>query len=102
VNQLRRVLRDPFVVSVIVLGALAVAGLVGIAVGWRGAAATLVVAEQLPYVVSGVLGGVALLGFALGLLIIQLRRREEAVRRTELDRVVRAAADVLAVARSGQ
>jgi hypothetical protein len=91
--------RDPFVVSVIVLGALVVAGLVGVAVAWRGAAASLVVAFQLPYIISGALGGLALAGFASGLLMIQVRRRAEARRRVDFDRVVRAAADVLAAAR---
>ena len=92
--------RDPFVVSVVVLGVLVVAGLVGVAAAWKGAAASLVVAFQLPYIVSGAMGGLALVGFAGGLLMVQLRRREEAERRAELDRVVRAAADVLAAARS--
>lgn len=99
-TRLRAALRDPYTVSVTVLVVLAAAGLGGIAIGWRGAAASLVVSVQLPYVVSGVIGGLALLGFSLGLLIIQVRRRREAERRADFDRVVRAAADLLAVARS--
>lgn len=94
-----RALRDPFVTSVAVLGALVVAGLVGVGVAWKGAAASLVVAFQLPYIVSGAMGGLALVGFAAGLLLIQVRRREEARRRAEFHRVVRAAADLLAAAR---
>ena len=73
--------RDPFIVSVVVLSALVITGLIGLAVAWKGAAATLVVAFQLPYVVSGAIGGLALLGFALGLVLVQGRRREEAERR---------------------
>jgi hypothetical protein len=92
-------LRDPFVASVVVLIALAAAGLVGLGVAWKGAAATLIVALQLPYIVSGAIGGLVLLGFALGLVLVQARRRDEAVRRAEFDRVVRAAADLLAAAR---
>ena len=99
-SRLRRFLGDPFAVSVLVLGALAGAGLVGIGVGWKGAAASLVVAVQLPYIVSGAIGGLALLGFSLGLLLVQARRRQEARRRAEMDRVVRAAAGVLAAVRS--
>jgi len=99
VTRLRAALRDPYTVSVTVLVVLAAAGLAGIAIGWRGAAASLVVSVQLPYVVSGVIGGLALLGFSLGLLIIQVRRRREAERRADFDRVVRAAADLLAAAR---
>ena len=92
-------LRDPFVASVAVLVALGLVGLVGVGVAWKGAAATLVVALQLPYIVSGALGGLALLGFALGLVLVQARRRNEAMRRAGFDRVVRAAADLLAAAR---
>jgi hypothetical protein len=100
VKRIRRALDDPFTVSVTVLVVLAAIGLTGIAVGWRGAAASLNVSVQLPYIVSGVMGGLALLGFSLGLLMIQARRRQEARRRDDFDRVVRAAADVLAAARS--
>jgi len=100
VKRLRAALRDPYTVSVTVLVVLAAAGLAGIAIGWRGAAASLVVSVQLPYIVSGVIGGLALLGFSLGLLIVQVRRRREAERRADFDRVVRAAADLLATARS--
>jgi hypothetical protein len=99
VTRLRRALRDPFTVSVTVLVVLAAGGLAGIGIGWRGAAASLNVSVQLPYIVSGVIGGLALLGFSLGLLLVQARRRQEARRRAEFDRVVRAAADVLAAAR---
>ena len=99
-KRLRAALRDPYTVSVTVLVVLAAAGLAGIAIGWRGAAASLVVSVQLPYIVSGVIGGLALLGFSLGLLIVQVRRRREAERRADFDRVVRAAADLLATARS--
>jgi hypothetical protein len=102
VTQVRRALRDPFSVSVIVLVALAAAGLAGIAIGWKGAAASLIVSVQLPYIVSGVMGGLALLGFSLGLLLVQARRRQEARRRADFDRVVRAAVEVLAAARGAR
>ena len=98
-TTLRRAARDPFVVSVTLLVALALAGLVGVGVGWRGAAASLDVAVQMPYIVSGALGGLTVLGFSVGLLLIQFRRRNEARRRAELQRVVTAAADVLAAVR---
>jgi len=94
--------RDPFVASVVVLSALALAGLIGVGVAWRGAAATLVVALQLPYITSGAIGGLALLGFALGLLLIQARRRDEARRRAEFAHPVQAAAELLAAARAGR
>jgi hypothetical protein len=97
-----KALRDPFVASMAVLVALVLTALVGLGVAWKGAAATLVVALQLPNIVAGAVGGLALLGFALGLVLVQARRRDEAVRRAEFDRVVRAAADVLAAARDAR
>jgi hypothetical protein len=102
VTRLRRGLGDPLAVSVGVLILLAAGGLVGVAVGWKGAAASLIVAVQLPYIVSGVMGGLALLGFALGLLLVQARRHAEAQRRAEFDRVVEAAAGLLAVTRAAR
>jgi hypothetical protein len=91
--------RDPFVVSSVVLVVLAAAGLISVAVAWRGLAASLVVAIQLPYAVSGALGGLALLGFALGLLSVQAARRSEATERAQVARLIDGAADVLAAAR---
>jgi hypothetical protein len=91
---------DPFVVVVVVLGALVIAGLVGVAVAWRGVAATLVVALQMPYAVSGGLGGLALVGFALGVASVQASRRAAAQERADFGRVVDAAADLLAAVRS--
>ena len=96
----RRTFADPFVVSVTVLVVLAAAGLIAIGLGWKGAAASLDVSVQITYIVSGAFGGLAVLAFALGLLRVQARRRRAARRRAELDRVVVAAARVLAVVRS--
>jgi len=100
-TQPRRTLSDPFVVSVVLLLVLAAAGLAAIGLGWKGAAASLSVSIQITYIVSGVFGGIAVLAFALGLLRVQARRRRAARRRAEVDRVVVAAARLLAVARSG-
>lgn len=96
-----RLRRDPFVTSMVVLTALVVAGLVGIGVAWRGVAASLIVAIQMPYLVSGALGGLALIGFAAALVAIQATRRSEARERAEMARFGRAAADVLAALRGG-
>jgi hypothetical protein len=98
----RRSWADPFVVSVVVLLLIAAAGLAAVGLGWKGAAASLNVSVQITYIVSGVFGGVAVLAFALGLLRVQSRRRRAARRRAEVDRVVVAAARLLAVARGGQ
>jgi hypothetical protein len=82
--------------SFFVCGALALAGLVSIGIAWRPLADSLVVAIQLPYLVSGVMGGLAVLGFALGLIAIQATRRQEAIERMEFNRLVVASADLLA------
>jgi hypothetical protein len=90
---------DPFVVVMAVLAALVVAGLVGLAVAWRGLADEFVVALQLPYAMSGAVGGLALIGFALGVVSIQASRRAAAKDRADFDRVVTAAVDLLAALR---
>jgi hypothetical protein len=87
---------DPFAA---VIAALVVAGLVGVAIAWRGLAAEPAVPLQLPYAVSGALGGLALVGFALGVAGIQASRRAAARERAEFDRIVRAAADLLSALR---
>jgi hypothetical protein len=91
--------RDPFVLVIGVIAALVVAGLIGLGVAWRGLANELDVSVQLPYAVSGALGGLALLGFALGVGSIQASRRAAAQERAEFDRVVTAAAELLAAVR---
>ena len=88
-----RTSRNPFLPSVIALSVLAVAGLLAVALSWRGLAATLVVYVQVPYAASGALGGIAVLGFALALLAVQAgrkaRAREHARVRTPRRRVRR-------------
>ena len=96
---LRAAAADPWVVSVTILVAIAGAGFLGIGLGWRGAAAQVDMADQLTYVVSGGAGGIAVLGFALAVLGIQGRRRTEARRRAELDRVIGAVAGLAAAVR---
>jgi hypothetical protein len=88
-----------FVGSLALLGVLVVVGFAGVMLAWRGSAASIVGALQLPYAVSGAIGGVAVLGFALGIASIQVRRRAEAAERAELARVIAAAVHLLAAAR---
>ncbi len=80
--------------------AVGIAGLVAVALAWRSLAAEWRVAEQVPFLVSGGIGGLALLGFAAGIVIIQERRWTEARRRAEFDRVVEAVSELLAVTRA--
>ena len=83
-DEIWRVLRDPRVSTTLVLAAVAASGFALIALGWRGTAATLYVALQLPWVVSGALAGIALLGLGLGALMTHLERTEAAAERAAL------------------
>jgi hypothetical protein len=76
-------------------GLLAVAGFYAIVLGWRGAAGKASAAIQLPYLVSGGFGGLALLVFAAVLMHLDVSRRlaaeEDAAMRDLVDGVSRAA-----------
>jgi len=79
--ELWQMLRDPRLSTSLVLGSSVVAGLLLVAQGWRGVAATLVVPFQLPFLVSGAAAGLAVVGGALGLLRVHLDRVEAAEER---------------------
>jgi hypothetical protein len=100
IPSLRAVAQDPYASSVVVIVALGLAGLVAIVLGANGAADAATVDAQLPYVVSGGLGGLALVAVAVGLHAAQRRRLAAARRRVELDGVLQAAAALLAEARA--
>ena len=91
---------DPFFSTCLLLAILVGIGLGSLALAWRGIAPRLVVAEQLPYLASGGLAGIGLVGFSLGVLIIQHRRWTEARRRAHFDRVVRQAEELLVAIQS--
>ena len=82
-------LADPGLRAALVLTTVVLAGFAGIAVGWRGVAANLYVPLQVPFLVSAAVGGVALAGTAAALLAVHLERRAAAVRRRELDSIIR-------------
>jgi hypothetical protein len=98
VDEIWRVLRDPRISTTLVLATLGVCGFVGIALGWRGVAATLYVVLQLPWLVSGAFAGVALLGAALALLMTHLERTEAAAERAALAELQRDALRLLSAA----
>ena len=66
-----------------VAGAAAGFGILGLT--WSGVAAKLFVSLQLPYVVSGGFGGLALAGFCLAIAAVHYERRTSASDRVELD-----------------
>lgn len=82
-TELWRILRDPRVSTTLVLSAVTVAGLLLLSQGWRGTAATLFVPFQVPYLVSGVITGVACTGAGLALLRVHLDRTEAAQERRD-------------------
>jgi hypothetical protein len=81
VSEIWRVLRDPRVSTTLVMAFVVLIGFALIGQGYRGAAATLVVALQVPYLVSGALAGVAVIGGGLALLSTHLDRTEAAEER---------------------
>ena len=95
-------LRDPGIQAAIVLALLAAIGFAMLALGWRGAARTVYVPFQLPWLVSAGIGGLALLGMALGAWSIHLGRREAAAHRQVVEDVVREAAGLAEDLRSGR
>jgi protein-S-isoprenylcysteine O-methyltransferase Ste14 len=95
-------LRDPGIQAVIVLVVLAVIGFVMFALAWRGGARTPYEPLQVPWLVSGGIAGLALLGMALGSWSIHLGRRDDAAHRAEVDDLVREAAALAEDVRSGR
>lgn len=91
--------RDGVGESLVVAAALALAGFASMTLAWRGTADKVKVPDQLPYLLSGALGGLALIGVAAVLATIQQRRWVEAHRQARFEAVVAAAADLLAVVR---
>ena len=88
-NELWRTLRDPRVSTTLVLLAVLVGGFVAVWLGYREIAREGLVPFQVPYLVSGGVVGLAMIGTALGLLTIHINRVEEAEERrllTELQR----------------
>lgn len=82
-----RRLADPFWLSMLVGGALVLGGLAGIGLAWKGAADKAHVALQFAYLVSGGLGGLAVLLLGLGVLHIQGLRRNAAREQAQMERV---------------
>jgi hypothetical protein len=85
---------DRSIQSGIVLVALSAAGLAGVGLAWKGAAATLGVWKQLAFVVSGGFGGVALTGASLGLSAVHGERRRAALDRIKLAATIETGAEV--------
>jgi len=95
-------LRDPSNQSIVVLALIAVAGCVMWGLAWRGVARTVYVPLQLPWLVSGGIAGLALLGLALAGWSIHLGRRQDAVHRAAVEDLVRTGATLAEELRRGR
>jgi hypothetical protein len=87
---------DPFWLSCAAAVVLALVGFVFIGLAWRGVARTAFVPFQLPWIVSGGLGGLCLVAAGLAVLATQLSRRDAARERRDLDRLVELTAELMA------
>jgi hypothetical protein len=84
--------RDALARSVLLFGSLVLGGFIAIMLGWRVAARTDIVPWQVPAVVSGALGGLALVVTGAFLLHVQVGRQLAAVERAETEDVLDEAA----------
>lgn len=80
-SELWRVLRDPRLGPLVVLSAAVLTGFGLVLMAWRGAAALGNVALQVPYLVSGAVIGLTLVGTGLVFLVVHLGRVEAATER---------------------
>lgn len=88
-------LRDPAAPSLLLFGGLVLGGFLAITLGWRVAARTLLVPLQVPALVSGALGGLALIALGAGLANVQVGRRLAAQERAETEELLDVAAGLL-------
>ena len=91
-------LRDPALPGLIVMIVIALLGFGAIAFGWRGVARTIYVPLQVPELVSGGLGGLALIGVGVALFDLQMWRRIAADERRLNDDLLDEVAGLVALA----
>ena len=85
---IRSFLRDPATPGLLLMMGIVLAGFGAIAYGWYGAASSIYVPLQFPRVVSGGIGGLALIGVGVALFDLQKFRRDAARERELQDEVV--------------
>jgi hypothetical protein len=78
-------LGDPAAPSLLLFAGVVLAGFTAIGVGWKVAARTLYVPFQTPALVSGGMGGLALVLLGTGLANVQSGRRLAAIERAETE-----------------
>lgn len=73
-----RFMRDPALPGMVLMTVLILTGLAALVFAWFSSARTLFVPLQIPALVSGGLGGIALVGMGAALLNLQITRRDMA------------------------
>ena len=81
----------------LILVAAAAAGFAILGLAWSEVAAKLYVSLQMPYVVSGAVGGVAVAGASLAILAVHVERRLSAEERAGMDGVIGVIGDAVEV-----
>ncbi len=87
--------RDPALVGFVLFTSLTLLGFLSIGLGWRVAARTLFVPFQVPALVSGAMGGLALIVLGTGLLTVHAGRRLAALERADNDELLDEAGQLL-------
>lgn len=95
---IRTFLRDPALPGLLLMAALALAGFGAFAYAWYRSAGTVYVALQLPEVISGGIGGIALVGLGVALFDLQTARAQEAKEKKLTDDVVDEIAELVSLA----
>ena len=93
-----RWLRDPALPGLLIMVGIVIGGVVAIYFGWRGVARTIYVPLQLPEIVSGGLGGIALVGLGLALFDLQMTRHELALERKQNAEILNEIASLVTLA----
>jgi hypothetical protein len=93
-----RLARDPALPGLLIAIGLAVMGFVAIVVAYYGSARTIYVFLQMPEIISGGLGGLALIGVGAAVFAIQSDRRDAARERRRDDEVLEQVSELVALA----
>jgi vacuolar-type H+-ATPase subunit I/STV1 len=94
-------LRDGGIQAMVVLFVLAAAGFLLMGLAWHGGARYIYVPLQIPWLVSGGMIGLAMVGVSLGAWNIHLGRRYDALHRHEVDQMVRDVSEMCEQIRNG-
>jgi hypothetical protein len=99
---MRRLTAHPAFVSLLLFAGVIVAGFAAMLLGWRVAARTLDVADQLPAVISGGIGGLVLVVIGTGLFITQAGRARAAEDRADADELLDRMSEVVQAVRASR